>query len=172
MDANRRRVRRSRGCFLVGINHRRQRPSSYDRRRQFTACVGNRCALSTSTKSSPGSMWPSTSMNRSAALPRSSIQWYQPSPKGLSGRPGHRPFRGLLGVHSGYSLPTRAGTVFRDALNRKLHTFRLLHASRVASGWSGCPVGLAPTGKRRLITAHTQGGYSAFPSADVVYCHT
>jgi hypothetical protein len=26
----------------------------------------------------------------------------------------------------------------------------------VASGWSGCRVGLAPTGKRRLITAHTQ----------------
>jgi hypothetical protein len=25
----------------------------------------------------------------------------------------------------------------------------------VASGWSGCRVGLAPTGKRRLSTAHT-----------------
>jgi hypothetical protein len=25
----------------------------------------------------------------------------------------------------------------------------------VASGWSGCRVGLAPTGKRRLLTAHT-----------------
>jgi hypothetical protein len=24
----------------------------------------------------------------------------------------------------------------------------------VASGWSGCRVGLAPTGKRRLFTAH------------------
>ncbi len=31
----------------------------------------------------------------------------------------------------------------------------------VASGWSGCRVGLAPTGKRRLVTAHTQGGRSA-----------
>jgi hypothetical protein len=29
----------------------------------------------------------------------------------------------------------------------------------VASGWSGCRVGLAPTGKRRLSTAHTQGGH-------------
>jgi hypothetical protein len=28
----------------------------------------------------------------------------------------------------------------------------------VASGWSGCRVGLAPTGKRRLFTAHTQNG--------------
>ena len=26
----------------------------------------------------------------------------------------------------------------------------------VASGWSGCRVGLARTGKRRLITAHTE----------------
>jgi hypothetical protein len=25
----------------------------------------------------------------------------------------------------------------------------------VAFGWSGCRVGLAPTGKRRLVTAHT-----------------
>jgi hypothetical protein len=28
----------------------------------------------------------------------------------------------------------------------------------VASGWSGCRVGLAPTGKRRLITAHAHCG--------------
>jgi hypothetical protein len=30
----------------------------------------------------------------------------------------------------------------------------------VASGWSGCRVGLAPTGKRRLSTAHTSCGHS------------
>jgi hypothetical protein len=30
----------------------------------------------------------------------------------------------------------------------------------VASGWSGCRVGLAPTGKRRLFTAHTQARHS------------
>ena len=29
----------------------------------------------------------------------------------------------------------------------------------VASGWSGCRVGLAPTGKRRLVTAHTRLGH-------------
>jgi hypothetical protein len=29
----------------------------------------------------------------------------------------------------------------------------------VASGWSGCRVGLAPTEKRRLITAHTRSGH-------------
>jgi hypothetical protein len=28
-------------------------------------------------------------------------------------------------------------------------------AAPVASGWSGCRVGLAPTGKRHLLTAHT-----------------
>src|SRR5258707_13629943 len=34
-------------------------------------------------------------------------------------------------------------------------------AAPVASGWSGCRVGLAPTGKRRLVTAHTRSGHSA-----------
>ena len=34
----------------------------------------------------------------------------QPSPIGVSGRPAHRPFRGLLGVHSRCGLPTRAVT--------------------------------------------------------------
>jgi len=29
----------------------------------------------------------------------------------------------------------------------------------IASGWSGCRVGLAPTGKRRLVTAHTRSGH-------------
>jgi superfamily I DNA/RNA helicase len=29
----------------------------------------------------------------------------------------------------------------------------------VASGWSGCRVGLTPTGKRRLSTAHTRSGH-------------
>jgi hypothetical protein len=33
-------------------------------------------------------------------------------------------------------------------------------AAPVASGWSGCRVGLAPTGKRRLVTAHTPSGHS------------
>jgi hypothetical protein len=29
------------------------------------------------------------------------------------------------------------------------------------SGWNGCRVGLAPTGKRRLVTAHTHSGRSS-----------
>src|SRR5262249_32675805 len=32
-------------------------------------------------------------------------------------------------------------------------------AAPVASGWSGCRGGLAPTGKRRLCTAHTRYGH-------------
>jgi uncharacterized protein len=35
---------------------------------------------------------------------------YQPSPKEASGRPAHRPFLGLLGVHSRCGLPIRAVT--------------------------------------------------------------
>src|SRR6202521_3217515 len=38
------------------------------------------------------------------------IQTYQSSPIGLSGRPAHCPFRGLLSVHSRCGLPTRAVT--------------------------------------------------------------
>ena len=50
-----------------------------------------------------------TSAQRLDVSLRSFIQTWQPSPKGLSGRPAHCPFRGLLGVHSrcGY---TRAVT--------------------------------------------------------------
>ena len=56
-----------------------------------------------------------------------SIQSYQPSPIWQSGRPAQRPFRGLLGVHSRYGLHTRAVTVFRDTLHRRLQPFRCLH---------------------------------------------
>src|SRR5712691_3851099 len=84
----------------------------------------------------------------------------QPSPKGSSGRPAHRPFRGLLGVHSHYGLHTRAVTVFRDTLSEGFSHFVSSIASPVASGWSRCRVGLAPTGKRRLLTAHTHCSHS------------
>jgi hypothetical protein len=51
----------------------------------------------------------------------------QPSPIPLSGRPAHRPFRGLLGVHSRCGLHTRTVTKFVTAI-RGLQTFRRLHA--------------------------------------------
>src|SRR5271163_4310414 len=79
----------------------------------------------------------------------------QPSPKGLSGRPAHRPFRGLLGVHPRYGLHTRAVTIYRDTHPEGFSYFVTSIAAPVASGWSNCRVGLTPTGKRRLSTAHT-----------------
>jgi hypothetical protein len=45
---------------------------------------------------------------------------------------------------------------FEDArMDYALNNGTLL-AAPVASGWSGCRVGLAPTGKRRLFTAHAR----------------
>src|SRR6202140_50125 len=82
--------------------------------------------------------------------------------RGLSGRPAHRHFRGLLGVHSRYGLHTRAVTVYRDTLTRGFSHFVTFMTAPVASGWSVCRVGLAPTGKRRLSTAHTHCGHPAF----------
>src|SRR5271163_5112753 len=38
----------------------------------------------------------------------------------------------------------------------------------VASGWSGCRVGLAPTGKRRLVTAHVESGRQSLLSDAVL----
>ena len=83
---------------------------------------------------------------------------YQPSPITLSGRPAHCPFRGLLGVHSRYGLHTRAVTVFRDTLIEGFSHFVTSMTAPIASGWSGRRVGLAPTGKRRLVTAHGRSG--------------
>ena len=60
--------------------------------------------------------------------PRSTITHpCQPSPIPLSGRPAHRPFRGLLSVHSRCGLHTRTVTKFVTAI-RGLQTFRRLHA--------------------------------------------
>src|SRR5262249_32675804 len=72
-----------------------------------------------------------TPAQRLGVLRRSFTQPYQPSPKGLSGRPAHRPFRGLLSVHSRYGLHTRAATNSWHAF-RRLQLFRHLHSC------SGC----------------------------------
>jgi hypothetical protein len=61
-----------------------------------------------------------------------STQSYQTSPPRLAGRPAHFTFRGLLGVHSRCGLHTRAATVCRGTLNRRLQPFRYLHSC------SGC----------------------------------
>ena len=68
------------------------------------------------------------------------------------------PIQGLLGVYSRYGLHTRAVTVYRDTLTEGFSHFVTSVTAPIASGWSGCRVGLAPTGKRRLVTAHAKPG--------------
>ena len=53
-----------------------------------------------------------------------------------------------------YGLHTRAVTVYRDPLTEGFSHFVTSIAAPVASGWSARRVGFAPTGKRRLSTAH------------------
>src|ERR1700758_619187 len=70
-----------------------------------------------------------------------SPQSCQPSLIWPSGRPVHRPFRGLLSVHSRYGLHTRAVTVYRDTLSEGFSHFVTSIAAPVASGWSVSPGG-------------------------------
>src|SRR6266404_5768659 len=51
---------------------------------------------------------------------------------------------------------TLALSPIRDTHSEGFSQFVTSVAAPVASGWSGCRVGLAPTGKRRLVTAHTR----------------
>src|SRR5712671_4504944 len=96
---------------------------------------------------------------------RSVTQPCQPSPKGLSGRPAHRPFRGLLSVFEAclaftlVAACTLALSPIRDTHSEGFSQFVTSLAAPVASGWSGRRVGLAPTGKRRLVTAHTHNSH-------------
>src|ERR1700687_5746177 len=46
----------------------------------------------------------------------------------------------------------------RDTLIEGFSHFVTSMTAPTASGWSGCRVGLAPTGKRRLCTAHANNG--------------
>ena len=50
---------------------------------------------------------------------------------------------------------TLALSPMRDTLIEGFSHFVFSMTAPIASGWSGCRVGLAPTGKRRLVTAHT-----------------
>src|ERR1700739_2024657 len=51
---------------------------------------------------------------------------------------------------------TLALSPIRDTHSEGFSYFVTSIAAPVASGWSGCRVGLAPTGKRRLCTAHAR----------------
>src|SRR5246127_4011908 len=55
---------------------------------------------------------------------------------------------------------TLALSPIRDTLIEGFSHFVTSMTAPIASGWSGCRVGLAPTGKRRLCTAHARSGRS------------
>jgi hypothetical protein len=90
---------------------------------------------------------------RLAVLPCSSNQPYQPSPEWPPGRPTHRPFRGLLGIHSRCGLHTRAVTVYRDNYPKASDIssppclLRLLPAGAFA-GWGFHPLESAAFSRR------------------------
>ena len=88
-------------------------------------------------------------------------QPYQPSPKGSVGSACASSFSRLarrsLALRPAHSRCHR----IRDTLSEGFSHFVTSMTAPVASGWSGCRVGLAPTGKRRLFTAHAKSGLSA-----------
>src|SRR5258708_6591765 len=55
---------------------------------------------------------------------------------------------------------TLALSPIRDTLIEGFSHFVTSMTAPIASGWSGCRVGLAPTGKRRLVTAHANSSRS------------
>src|SRR6187401_2975551 len=62
---------------------------------------------------------------------------------------------------------TLALSPIRDTLIEGFSHFVTSMTAPIASGWSGCRVGLAPTGKRRLVTAHTHAGHPRSRGAPV-----
>jgi hypothetical protein len=60
---------------------------------------------------------------------------------------------------------TLALSPIRDTLIEGFSHFVTSMTAPIASGRSGCRAGLAPTGRRRLCTAHTQGGRLLEPLA-------
>ena len=113
---------------------------------------------------------------RSGWVPRLlTSQPYQPSPIWQSGRPAHRPFRGLLGVHSRYGLHTRAATKSWHAspkastVSLPPQLLRLLPAGAVA-GWGSHPLESAafarrtPTPVIARIEMTAISSLSAFPA--------
>jgi len=68
---------------------------------------------------------------------------------------------------------TLALSPIRDTLIEGFSHFVTSMTAPIASGWSGCRVGFAPSGKRRLFTAHTHIGHSTEVSRnyDVPYAN-
>src|ERR1700758_4529027 len=71
-----------------------------------------------------------------------------------SGLSPHTPCRSP-GALTRVAACTLALSPIRDTLIEGFSHFVASMTAPIASGWSGCRVGLAPTGKRRLVTAHT-----------------
>ena len=61
---------------------------------------------------------------------------------------------------------TLALSPIRDTLIEGFSHFVTSMTAPIASGWSGCRVGLTPTGKRRLCTAHANNGNRRFSSCE------
>jgi hypothetical protein len=74
-------------------------------------------------------------------------------PERVSGRPAHRPFRGLLGVQSRCGLHTRAALVAR--YTEGFSHFVTSMTAPVASGWSESPGGPFTHWNAPPFTAHT-----------------
>jgi len=74
----------------------------------------------------------------------------------------HFPMKTLPKVATEMALHVLAYTLalspIRDTHSEGFSYFVTSIAAPAASGWSDCRVGLAPTGKRRLVTAHTHSG--------------
>ncbi|VWX50653.1 hypothetical protein NOVOSPHI9U_30061 [Novosphingobium sp. 9U] len=111
-------------------------------------------------------------MQQTGSKRRSNARPYQPSPKWVSGRPAHRPFRGLLSVYSRCGLHTR--TVTYVTVIRGLQTFRHLHACpgcfrrEQFAGWDLHPLENAAFA-RRTPTAAVQTALLALQPLPLVH---
>src|SRR5208283_2056903 len=113
----------------------------------FPCCVRFPCVHAAAT----------TPVQRLGVLDAHLTQPCQPSPEGSPGRPAHRPFRGLLGVHSRCGLHTRAVTVFRDPLSEGFRHFCHLHACSGCFRLERSPGGTCTHWKAPpFFTAHTR----------------
>jgi hypothetical protein len=101
--------------------------------------------------------------NMPSPLPRRDRRWDRVAPLKSTtaafpicplGRLPHYLFRGLFGVHLRYGLPAR-GVANATLYIEGSGSFVTSATAPIATGWSNsCQVGLSPTEKRRLCTAH------------------
>jgi hypothetical protein len=93
-------------------------------------------------------------------------QPYQPSRKRCCVGPRIVLFEGCS-AFTRVTACTLALSPIRDTLIEGFSHFITSMTAPIASGWRGCRVGLTPTGKRRLCTAHTHRGHQTFPASEV-----